>query len=64
MSIECEASRECGIVFLDGVEANNALHISPFGAVVGGVEPNVSGGSSSMADAERSAVGRSLIRND
>jgi hypothetical protein len=59
-SIECKVSRECGIVFVDGVEANNALHVSPLGAVVGSGE---AGGSNSMADAERSAVRRSLTRN-
>jgi hypothetical protein len=62
LSTECEVSRarECRIVFVDRMEANNALHMSPLGAVVGGVE---AGGSNSMADAERSAVGRSLMRH-
>jgi hypothetical protein len=38
VSIECKVTRECGVVFADGVEANNALHVSPLRAVVGGVE--------------------------
>jgi hypothetical protein len=61
-SVECEVlrARECRILSVDGVEAINALHVSPLGAVVGGVE---AGGSNSMADAEHSAVGRSLMRN-
>jgi hypothetical protein len=48
------------MVFVDGVEANNALSVSPLEAVVGGVE---AGGSNSMADTKRSAVGRNLMRN-
>jgi hypothetical protein len=38
MSIECKVSKECGVVFMNGVEANNTLHVSSLGAVVGGVE--------------------------
>jgi hypothetical protein len=63
VSIECGVSRECGIVFVDGVEAINALHVSSLEAVVGGVEAERERGPNSMADVERSAVGRSLTRN-